>query len=164
MAKNVTFTYGERGFWVRDDAMCVWLAHLIDELEEGAPYDDPWFGELTQKLRGCAVVGEFAWVDKATPTQLARLLDVAGAARRRAIARGDLSVDEIRGWRFPVAYRDDVAVGQVLEVADACISLLDGTLPPDPPRGAWRVGFGEGRLVMPYHGADPGGGYFRKRR
>jgi hypothetical protein len=43
-----------------------------------------------------------------------------------------------------------VEVGRILEVADGFIALLDGTLRPDPPRGAWLLGTGNGYLVVPH--------------
>jgi hypothetical protein len=44
-----------------------------------------------------------------------------------------------------------------LKVADAFLALLDGTLPKDPPNGAWMVGIGEGYHAVPYKDDFPEG-------
>jgi hypothetical protein len=87
------------------------------------------------------------------------LRTIATAAREEALARGSLSEDQLRRWLIvddlPVAGAvsrtgAEVEVERVLEVADAFLALLDGTLPKDPPNGAWFVGGGRGFEVIPY--------------
>jgi hypothetical protein len=71
------------------------------------------------------------------------------------------------GGGGPVQWlRDEpVPVAGVLEVGDAFVELLDSTLPPDPPEGAWFVGIGAGAEVVEYirKGFDPSRPRFRVR-
>ena len=163
MSKTTTVTFAERGFWALDDALAVWLAYLVEEADrsDGA-HDDPWCVRAREAWRVAAGIPQFgARIPRSTPEQLDRLLSTAAAARRRAQASGDLSLEHLRAWVMV----DDLVVSdgfsrtgavveviRVIEVADAFIALVDGTLPADPPEGAWFVGCGRGYEVMPHRG------------
>jgi hypothetical protein len=153
-------TFSNRGFWTWDDALAVWLAYLVEEIDRHSDDDDGWLTEMANAWRVAAAIPDLgAHVKTGTPEQLAALRLIVEAARKRAVEAGDLAIEDLRNWVIV----DDLAVSQgfsrtgnqvelkrVLEVADASRSLLNGTLPPDPPEGAWFVGVGQGYVVMPY--------------
>jgi hypothetical protein len=163
VSRTTTVTFAERGFWSLDDAFAVWLAYLVEEADRADAHDDPWCVRARNEWRVASGIPEFgAHIPRSTPDQLSRLLSTAAAARQRAQARGDLSIEDLQAWIMV----DDLAVSggfsrtgafvevnRVIEVAVAFIALIDGTLPADPPEGAWFVGRGRGYEVMPHKGA-----------
>jgi len=110
---------GDRGFWAMDDAFSEWFTCLADQIElESA---QPWLRELAELWRVAALVSDYgARFPSPSAEQLRVLHAIAVEARRRVT--------------------DD----RVLEVADGFLGLLDGTLPLDPPEGAWFLGTGRG--------------------
>jgi hypothetical protein len=145
VSRTTTVTYGDRGFWALDDAFGVWMGYIVEEIDHEHG-DDPWLDEMARHWRVAAAITELgARVSRGTRDQVTRLIDVASGARERACSRGTLTVDQLRRWVIV----DDLSVSQgfsrtgnhveierVLEVADAFIALLDGSLPPDPYKGA----------------------------
>jgi hypothetical protein len=143
---------------------------LVEEIDRHSDDDNGWLTEMAKHWRVAAAIPDYgANVKTGTPEQLAELRLIVEAARKRAVEAGDLAIEDLRNWVIV----DDLAVSQgfsrtgnqvelkrVLEVADAFRSLLDGTLPPDPPEGAWFVGVGQGYLVMPYREPPGEGGRF----
>ncbi|HEX7302278.1 hypothetical protein [Lentzea sp.] len=148
MSRTTTVSVGDRGFWVLDDAFAVWLTYLVDETGRVAP--DPWLTGLAEDWRGVLECPDLGEVLPELPVDRARLLlEVATGARLRAAEAGDVP------WDFTRTGKDHVEVGRVLEVADGFVALLDGTMPADPPGGAWFLGTGEGWAVMPYRQDSP---------
>ena len=115
VSKMYTVTYDGRGFWARDDALCVWFAYLADALEEQGTAQDRECQEIVAYLKSSAIVGMGALFRPMTRRQLDGMLSAATAARARAVALGTLTVGDIRGWRFRVAYRDSVEAERTLE-------------------------------------------------
>jgi hypothetical protein len=175
VTRTTTLTYGDRGFWALDDACAVWLAYLVEEAIGNPTQDDPWCIEAREQWRVAAAITQLgAHVPQSRPEQLGRLRATALAARDRAQARGDLPEQDLRSWivvdDLPVSNGFSrrgavIEVQRILEVADAFIALIDGTLPADPPAGAWFVGLGRGYEVMPYRDAPltPGESRFPHR-
>ncbi len=159
MGRTTTIRYGGRGFWALDDALAVWRAFLVEELDRHEDRAEPWVANLSAQWHRAAAISEFgAEIGSGTPEQISRLRDRATQARSNARIRGSLSEDDLRGWiildDLPVAGAFSragtvVEIERVLEVADAFLALLDGTLPPDPPGGAWFLGSGRGFAVIP---------------
>lgn len=158
MSRMTTVRVGQRGFWALDDAFGVWLAYVVEEIERSGPA--AWLDTLAEQWRVAAAVTELgADAGRLTGEQAAALHTIAVAARRRAEAVGDIPVDRLRSWiivdDLPVAggfarTGGSVELSRVLEVADGFISLVEGSLAPDPPAGAWLLGTGAGAVVMEY--------------
>ncbi len=55
MSKSTTVVVGERGFWALDDAFAVWLAYLVEEIDQQAG-DEPWLSWLAADWRVATVV------------------------------------------------------------------------------------------------------------
>jgi hypothetical protein len=161
VSRTTTVRYGERLFWALDDAFGAWFAYLVEEIDRRP--DDPWLAELARDWRVAAAVTDFgATVPECTTDQLGELLDIAAAARRRATAAGDITAEELGAWLIvddlPVSdgfprTEGGVLLDRILEVADGFVALLGGTLPPDPPEGAWFFGTGNGDAVIRYRRA-----------
>ncbi|MDX8053101.1 hypothetical protein SK571_27300 [Lentzea sp. BCCO 10_0798] len=142
MSKTTTFSVDDQGFWMLDDAFEVWLCYLIDAAERVAPVS--WAAELAEdwkSLRHCPDMGDF--YRDLTGEQRRLLLEICTDARQHALEGGDVPRD------FTRTGKDHVEAVRVLEVADGCLELLNGTFPADPPGGAWFLGYGEGWAVMP---------------
>lgn len=163
MSRATTVEYRDRQFWALDDAFAVWFAYLVDEIDRGEQAGSP-LQVLSAQWRTAAAITDYG-ATVALPDQggerdvlVSRLLAIAGVARSNAEARGDLTREEVARWLIlddlPVAggflrTGDVIAAGRVLEVADGFIALLSGSLPDDPPEGAWFLGTGQGYQVMP---------------
>ncbi len=157
VSKSTTVVVGERGFWALDDAFAVWLAYLVEEIDQQAG-DEPWLARLAADWRVATVVTlHGADAGELTPEQSQRLLEIALPARQRATDAGDVTVEQLRHWTLfddePVSNAfsrtgDRVEVARVLEVADGFIGLLDSTFPLDPPTGVWFLGTGHPWSVM----------------
>lgn len=118
---------GERGFWTLDDAFAVWMAYLVEQIDQQAG-DDAWLVRLAGDWRVAAVVTDYgADAGEPTPEQSHRLRDIAVAARQRATDAGDVPVQRLRQR---IMFDDEVVSGgfsrigdrveaaRVLEVAD----------------------------------------------
>lgn len=170
MSTTTTVTFGRRGFWAHRDPFAGWFAYLCEAIQTlvpvASPEDDAWLANCVEDWRVAAGVTDFgARVPPATDQQLHHLTVASSIARGRARAGGDLSLRQLRDWKMVddlsvtgITDRDVPTLGAstwtlsaiwIEEVADAFDMLITGTLPPDPPEGAWFVRPGAGLDVMP---------------
>lgn len=147
-----------RGFWTVDDALDVWLAYLVEQLDRGDRAGDAWLAGLDDQWRHAAAIADYGTtIELDTPEHRAWLREYAAAARRAAVEAGDITADRLRQWLI----LDDLAVSggfsrrpggvslnRILEVADGFIALLDNQLPADPPSGWWFLGTGNGMAIL----------------
>ncbi|HVK25855.1 MAG TPA: hypothetical protein VM677_31240 [Actinokineospora sp.] len=138
----------------------MWLAYLVEEIAKRGAACEPWLATQAEQWRGAAAITELgADAGESTDERVGELLAIAVAARQRAVQVGDIPVESLREWiivdDLPVAggfsrTGDRVEVSRVLDVAAGFVALLDGSLAPDPPTGAWLFGTGKGPQVMGY--------------
>lgn len=157
VSQTTTVRYRDRHFWALDDAFAVWLAYLVEELEAGEVRSDE-LAAAAEHWRVATFVTDFgADIPDAPEPVMARLRASASRARDHAVTNGDVSTTTLAAWKLiddqPVSggfsrTGDHVEVTRILEVADAFIALLSGSLPPDPAHGAWFVGTGNGFRVI----------------
>lgn len=158
MSRTTTVSFGDRKFWALSDAFGAWLAYLVEVADAHTTEPESWLGEQTGRWKVAASITDFgADITAGTADQIGLLRDYALEARELVITRGPLSREDLQGWIVVddlavnggnVRIGDVLSVERILEVADAFIALVNGTLPPDPPGGTWFVGTGDGYRTM----------------
>ncbi|MGV9408794.1 hypothetical protein ACWDOP_02675 [Nocardia sp. NPDC003693] len=146
------------GFWAVDDALDVWLAYLVGQIEPESLADDPWFGGVHDQWRRAAALddhGVTMVIDNERQRDLIRAC--ARAARSAAVDGGDIGPDRLRQWLILdgtavsdgfARHPEGVVLTRILEVADGFIALLEGRLEPAPDGSRWHLGTGEGMRTI----------------
>ncbi|MEU7632918.1 hypothetical protein AB0C34_23515 [Nocardia sp. NPDC049220] len=147
-----------RGFWSLDDALGVWLAYLVEQADRHDRIEDGLLSEQVECWRVAAAITDCGCsVSIETEQQREWIGEFADAARRAAVAAGDITEDRLREWMIvpDMAVSDGfsrtrggIGVDRVLEVADGFIALVNGRFPADPPSGWWFLGTGAGMQVI----------------
>jgi len=157
MSKSKFVAYGDRGFWAYDVALGVFLKHLIDTAEPlVGSQDNDWLKDAISEWRIVAVVDPYGleinrnW----SPTQLDVFVNLVGQACNSLAERKAIGFVEIHRWPILDEYSLDtrgaseVETGPVVELGQAILGLIDGSL-PDPPLGSlWFFGWPEGRTTI----------------
>jgi len=157
MSKSKFVRYGDRGFWAYDVALGVFLKHLIDVAEPLiGSQDNDWLKEAISEWRIAAVIDPCglkinqSW----SSAQLDVFVNLVGQACNSLAERKVIGFVEIHRWPILDNYSLDtrgaseVETGPVVELGQAIIGLIDGSL-SDPPTGSmWFFGWPEGRTTI----------------
>jgi hypothetical protein len=144
MSKSKFVSYGDRGFWAYDVALGVFLKHLIDV---GEPLvesqNNDWLKKSILEWRVAAVIAPYgleinqSW----SPAQLDVFINLVGQACNSLAERKAIGFVEIHRWPILEDYSLDtrcareVETGPVVELGQAILGLIDGSL-PEPPLGS----------------------------
>lgn len=157
VSRTATVRYRDRHFWALDDALAVWLAYLVEEFD-AMPADSELAAELEDWRIATFVTDYGANIPVVSESTQARLLEGFVDARSKAMLHGDVSTQTLEAWKLvddrPVSggfsrSGGSVELPRIMEVADAFIALMKGSLPPDPVGGWWFLGTGHGFQVIP---------------
>jgi hypothetical protein len=153
--------FGGRYLWTYDVSLSIMLAEAIWVGEELPADQRPeWLSDALDQFRVCAVVSDFAFViDRIWLADRVGLLrSLLVEVGRRLAARGRLTVDEVATWNvldgdtIDLRGAEVVDMAEVVELTQATIELIDGTLPEPPPGTLWMYGFPGGRSTVPRRG------------
>jgi hypothetical protein len=145
VSKTRTVTIGGRGFWAYDVSVSLLLAETIRVGMELSHDQQPsWLPEALDKLRTLVIVTDFGVaIDDDWPSQGVDLLvQLINEANRRLAARGSITAAEVAEWKAVGADQvhlrgaEVVDLSPVVELGQATVQLIHGTLPP-PPAGTW---------------------------
>lgn len=164
MSKSAYVEFADQGFWAFDVSLSIMLAETV-WVGEGLPRDQrpEWLPGSLDKLRVLAVVSDLGFlVELSWPVDGVDLLrSLLMEVSRRLTARGTLSADEVATWDVldgdTIGLRNAAIVdlAPVVELTQATIQLLEGTLPQAPPGTCWMYGLEGGRLTVPIRGFKP---------
>jgi hypothetical protein len=157
VSKFGTVEFGGRGFWTYDVSLSIMLAEAIWVGEELPASQRPeWLSDALDEFRIMAVVADLGFViELSWPTDGVGLLrSLLVEVSRRLAARGTLTADEVATWNvlegdtIDLRGAEVVEMAEVVELTQATIELIDGTL-PEPPTGTWWMyGFPGGRTTV----------------
>lgn len=151
-------SYEQGGFWAYDVALGVVLKHLVDVAVEriSSPPEEPWLSDAISWWRVVACVSDYGldlgegW----TPSQTETFLELLGEARSRIASRPTFSAAEMAGWQVLDGQgifargASEVVTAPIVELANAIVALLTGSLSPPPPDTAWFFGAPTGRRTI----------------
>jgi hypothetical protein len=161
MSKTGTVEFGGRGFWAYDVSLSIMLAETVRVGEELPTDQRPsWLPEALDQLRALAVVPDLGFViDMNWPIQHVDLLTVLIAeANRRLTSRKAITALDVAGWKvlgeetIELRGAEVVDLAPVVELGQATIQLVEGTLPPPPAGTWWLYGFPGGRQTVTMRG------------
>jgi hypothetical protein len=157
MSQTQFVEYRQNGFWAYDVALGVFLKHLIDVAEEQSLWhDERWLAEAVRGWRVVACVNDYGLTlgeDWSAP-QIATFVRLAREACVRVGRReGFLAVDMeawsiLEGRGVFARGASEVPSGPVVELGDAIVALIEGTLPAAPVGTAWFYGTPSGRCTI----------------
>jgi hypothetical protein len=140
-----------RNVWARD----VSLAILVHEILAAASdtQDVPWLAGVLDDFRMAAILGADGYLDLdrgLDEEHRERVVGLVEDAMRRLQRYGEISAAEAAAMELapgqPVRWRgqDKISTTPIVELGDAVVALLRGTLPPAPAQTWWAVGWDGG--------------------
>jgi hypothetical protein len=167
MSKTTPVEFRGRSFWAFDVSLSILLAELIDIAEALSPEQrPPWLADALPTLRVHAAVGDLLFSPDLglEDGQLDELVALIAQATRRLRQRRTVTAAEATEWRVldnhTVLWRSAAAVdtAPIVELGEAVMQLLQGSLPPPPPGMWWYFGLSGGpRTVAMRDPASPDG-------
>lgn len=157
VSKFGTVEFGDRGFWAYDVALSILLVQVIWVAEELPTEQRPaWLSDALYQLRIDAVVGDLGFViELSWPVDGVELLvTLLAEANRRMAALKTITADEVACWQIlggdTICLRGArvVDLTPVIELGEATIELIRGTLPWPPVGTWWMYGFPSGRSIV----------------
>jgi hypothetical protein len=157
VSKTGTVEFGGRGFWAYDVSLSIMLVETIRVGEELPSGQRPsWLSDALDQLRVLAVVSDLGFViDMNWPTDgVDLLITLIAEANRRLAARGTITAVEVATWNVLDGDTIDLRGAQVVDLApvvelgQAMIQLVQGTLPPAPGGTWWLYGFAAGPRMV----------------
>ncbi|MET8911172.1 hypothetical protein [Micromonospora sp. NPDC004551] len=144
MSKTCFVEFNGSGFWALSDSLAVLLGQSVVVAEEmAADRRSATFADVIHQLRVSAVVTDLGLLVDAAwrGTRLDLLLHLIEEANRRLAQRGRVTASEVAGWTalgddVIELRRDTVETAPVIELGQAVLHLLRGTL-PSAPKGTW---------------------------
>jgi hypothetical protein len=157
VSKTAYVEFADQGFWAFDVSLSIMLAETV-WVGDGLPKDQrpEWLPDALDKLRVLAVVSDLGFVvELSWPLDGVRLLkSLLMEVSRRLTVRGMLSADEVATWdvldgdTIGLRNAEVVDLAPVVELTQATIQLLEGTLPQAPSGTCWMYGFEGGRHTI----------------
>ncbi|MEV4624856.1 hypothetical protein AB0J90_01005 [Micromonospora sp. NPDC049523] len=161
MSRTATVSFGDRYFWTYDVSLSILVAETVAVAEElPSGHRPPWLAEMLTDLRVTAVVTDsgLSIGDGWPAEQVERFVGWVAEAGRRLAVRGTITEAEAYAWKVlddhTVAWRGEATVdtGPVVQLAEAVIALVNGTLPPPPDGHSWFYGLPDGPRTLPQPG------------
>ena len=152
---------GDRGFWMRDSVLELWLRflalHVEDPVESGgltSKIRDQWLLASRAFFNGCVPEGLEEAVSTPEGNKLVRaaigsLLDALRSAPPH-LSRGVLNLMGFTGGEFTA----DIEAWRLVEVGEAYLALLDGKVGAGPSDTSFMPGCREQRHAVPGAAAD----------
>jgi hypothetical protein len=144
MSRTAPIEYDGQMLWAYDESRGIWMKHLIDAIVDIAP--DAWTDAELDGLRATASLGSAAaWTIELTAEQRPHFLAAARQATDRLAAEDFLSRSEAQ-TRYMLedlplirhsGGHELIATAPLVQLGNAVIALVEGTLEPPPPRNAW---------------------------
>ncbi|WP_439630215.1 hypothetical protein [Gemmata sp.] len=153
---------GDRGFWMRDSILELWLRflalHVEDPVESGslaASIRDQWLLASRGFFTGCVPEGLEEAVatpegDKLVRGAIVSLLETLRSAPPH-LSKGVLNLMGFTGG----AFNADIETWRLVEIGEAYLGLLDGKVGAGPSDTSFMPGCGQQRQAEP--GAAPAG-------
>jgi hypothetical protein len=158
MSQTQFVEYGEDWFWAYDVALGVFLKHLIDVAQQRSdqtggkwPTDSmlEWWRVVATLSDYGLSLGE-GW----SASQTARFLSLSREACARIRSRDAFPAAELQNWSIldgrGVFARgaSEVFPGPVVELGEAIVALVEGSLPAAPAGTTWCYGTPDGRITI----------------
>lgn len=145
MSATKYVTYGDRGFWVYDIVLGVFVKHLIDAIEAMTGVSRaPFLDKALQHWRLAPFLDIGFHFEKSwTELQHQNVIAFTEAACTRLATRDSIPMEEIVNWSFGGDLRlfhrglKEVRTAPVIELGRAVIALLHDELPKAPKGEAW---------------------------
>jgi hypothetical protein len=136
--------YGDRGFWVYDIILGVFVKHLVDTIEATGYSRAPFLDEAlcTWRLAPFLDIG-FPFEKSWTALQRQNVISCIEEVCSRLATRDVIPMDEIVRWSFGGESRlfhrglKEVRTSVVVELGSAIVALLRNELPRAPKGEAW---------------------------
>jgi hypothetical protein len=157
VSKTQTVQYGDRVFWAYDVALGILLKHMIDEAElRVAEPDGSWLTESISWWRVVAGVGVYGLEIDTTwaPERLAVFIDLVNKACQKIAKRESIPGREITTWPIKDDMRlhprgaTEIATAPIVELGEAIVALIRGSLPKAPKGTWWFYGTPGGRTTI----------------
>ena len=161
MSRTQAVSYGHRSFWAYDVALGILLKHMIDAAKAKAePGESSWLAKQLEFWPQVAVLGGDAYglciCRKWSRNQIAIFVDLIRSACRALSIHQSISAEEVAGWSMQVGDigmdtrgAKEVRTAPVIELGEAIIALLDGTLEAAPRGTWWYFGLPDSRSTIP---------------
>lgn len=157
MSKTLYVEFRGQGFWAFDVVSGIFLKHLLD-VADPRIVDRPgqWLAEATSHWRFNAVCGDCGLFldDNWSAEQVRAVRELATSACELLSQRREISAEEMSSWSllngegvFPRGY-ESVTTRSAIQLGQAIIQLLDGSLPEAPPGTWWFYGTEESPRTM----------------
>ncbi len=158
MTQTHYVSYGDKGFWVYDVGLSVFLKYLIDEaVIYLIDRENPWLDSAVSKWRIVACISPYgiSFDDSLPESQIEILMSFIDGACLHLSERKVIPGIEIECWQILDDHKiflrgaSEVHTGPLVELGQAIIQLFSGTLPPDPDGGIYIYGTPSGREFYP---------------
>ena len=156
MSKTKYVHYMNRGFWVYDVGLGVFLKYLIDAFEASEQAKVPWLSALISSCREAAYIGDIGLTldEDWTPEQRQAFIALAEEACATIRKRASIPAEEMVAWHvlddegiFPRGAME-VLTAPIVELGGAVIALVSGRLPEAPNGKVWLYGTPSGRQEL----------------
>jgi hypothetical protein len=150
MSKITTISYRGRKIYAYDIGRGVLLAEIARVAEESPAVNQyPWLAERLRTLRVRVLVDDYEFsLDADWPDEQELLVELIATANQRLADRKVITAQEAMEWRvldnhvLPWRGSEPEPTAPIVDIGDAIIQLIRGTLPPDPSDGRhWCFGF-----------------------
>lgn len=146
MTSTLFVEFRDDGFWVYEPVSAVFLKHLIDEARSYLGcHDEAWLSEAVEGWRISAVIPDLGFYmdDSWSREQIDTLTALTRAACEALSKRDKIPAKEIESWQMVDDLRcfarglSAVMTASAIQLGEALIRLVNGTLPEPPPGTAW---------------------------
>ena len=154
MSKNKFVSYRGDGFWAYDVAHDILLKHLIDVAKPRADLPgNAWLADAMHQwgiecIQDLGLMVEETW----PAAQFTELLEVACRVLKQ---RDGIPAEEVESWVvlediwLCVRGEKVVLTQPIIELGEAIIALVHGSLPPPPDGTSWSYGWPGGPITFP---------------
>jgi hypothetical protein len=156
VSKTKYVSYRERGFYVYDVALGVFLQQFFDAAEASEHVNTEWLMSAVSDWRVSACIQDIGMTldERWSTSQCQTIVALAEEACRTLEQRDSIPAKEIVQWRilddehiFPRGAME-VSTAPIIELGRAIIALVEGNLPIAPEGKAWFYGTEKGRQIL----------------
>jgi hypothetical protein len=156
VSKTQFVGYSGQGFWAYDLALGIFLKHLIDAAEASDYAGTPWLSSAISNWRIVACISDFCLDFDLTLPEVERqvFITMAEDACTKLSQRASIPAEEIAAWTILDDLRifprgaTEVSTAPIVELGEAIVALISGTLPEAPGGTLWFYGVPNGRTTI----------------
>ncbi len=159
LSSTHAISYGERSFWAYDVALGVVLKHMIDIAESSnSSANAAWLAEQASWWRVVAGLGNGCYgldINKEWfAEQIDEFISIVRSACHIMSERRTIPAEEIVAWpmldvlHLYTRGAAEVNTVELVELGEAIVALVNGSLPPAPKGTWWLYGWPGGRSTI----------------